>query len=119
MISPLRTMRYKNFQIHDLPYNLKCALEGYDQLRRKMDYEAADEWAKQDPGPGLARLLRGLKRTTYRGLLSLAGPSHIDASYVRKNTNNFKDLMFLFYWNGDEDLTRRILLNAWRKGKAK
>ncbi|HYH36939.1 MAG TPA: hypothetical protein VD860_01850 [Azospirillum sp.] len=104
-----------------LPAGLILALRKYDDMRAEGNYEAADRAARLPAsviGEHLARLMRGMKRITYRGMLAIASKhSGVCPVYVRQKTDVLGTLMGLFYWNdGKGETRRRLLLLAWRKG---
>lgn len=103
------------------PAGLVLALRKYDDMRAKGLYEAAEQAANlsaAEIGEHLARLQRGMKRLTYRGVLAIARRhSGVCPVYVRQKMGTLNTLMGLFYWNDGQGETRqRLLLLAWRKG---
>lgn len=119
---PLTTMRGP-LDTGGFPYGLSVALEKYDVLRQRHGYEPADallscQDGRPEFGPELRRLLRGMKRLTYRGVRQItARDGHLCAGYTLQNLDKFTTLSGLFYWNdGCGAIRRKLLLLAWRKG---
>ena len=105
------------------PSGLVLALRKYDDMRAGGNYEAAEHGSKLPPrviGEHLARLQRGMKRLTYRGVLAIARKhSGVCPVYVRGKMGTLNTLIGLFYWNdGQGETRRRLLLLAWKKGAA-
>jgi hypothetical protein len=105
--------------IDRMPGGLVLALRKYDDLRSRGNYEHAEADARRrDIDDHLARLVRGMRRLTYRGILSVARQhSGVCPVYVRQHLDTLNALIGLFYWNDGKGETRRLLLLlAWRKG---
>lgn len=109
----LETMR-ADLSLHDMPDRLVSALMEYDFFRKQHGTQAADYHAKKHPG--IARLNLGFSRITKRSGLALCDQTHLDKTYIMSHWGDLFTLKGAFYWNGDEKLTRRILLAAWKKG---
>lgn len=102
-----------------MPERLKKALIQYDDDRYDFSYEYAEvllNHAIKTPESDLGRLFRGLRAQTTHGLIVMGKLyANVCKTYVRENTGNLRTLQGLFYWNGSDKLTERILIKAWER----
>jgi hypothetical protein len=103
--------------LNELPIGLVGALLIYDGIRlAHKDLYVADNYARSFKATPLERLYDGLSKTSSRGIAAIAknAGTGICLQYIKERN---WDLMQLFYWSGDDEFIKRLLINAWKKGK--